>query len=37
MDVAESGRYLEYLYLKLEWESGKITVDVHSRPTYSFT
>ena len=35
--VAEAGNYLEFLDLKLKWESGKITVDVHSKPTNSFT
>ena len=37
MEVAEPGNYLEFLDLKLKWESGKITVDVHSKPTNSFT
>ena len=36
MEVAESGNYLGFLDLKLKWESGKITVDVHSKPTNSF-
>ena len=37
MEVEEPGNYLEFLNLKLKWESGKITVDVHSKPTNSFT
>ena len=37
MEVAEPGNYLEFLDLKLKWEDGKITVDVHSKPTNSFT
>ena len=36
MEVEEPGNYLEFLDLKLKWESGKITVDVHSKPTNSF-
>ena len=34
MEVAEPGIYLEFLDLKLKWENGKITVDVHSKPMY---
>ena len=37
MEVAELGNYLEFLELKSKWENGKITVDVHSKPTNSFT
>ena len=37
MEVAEPGNYLEILDLKLKWENGKIMVDVHSKPTNSFT
>ena len=37
MEVAEPGNYLEFLDLKLKWENVKITVDVHSNPTNSFT
>ena len=37
MEVAEPGNYLEFLDLKLKWENGKITVDVYSKPTNSFT
>ena len=37
MEVAETCNYLEFLDLKLKWENGKITVDVHSKPTDSFT
>ena len=37
MEVAEPGNYLEFLDLKRKWENGKITVDVHSKPTNSFT
>ena len=37
MEVAEPGKYLEILGLKLKWENGKIMVDVHSKPTNSFT
>ena len=37
MEVAESGNYLEFLDLKLKWENGKITMDVHFKPTNSFT
>ena len=37
MEVAEPGNYLELLDLKLKWENGKIMVDVHSKPTNSFT
>ena len=33
MEVAEPGNYLEFLELKLKWKNGKITVDVHSKPT----
>ena len=36
MEVAEPGNYLKFLDLKLKWENGKITVDVHSKPTNSF-
>ena len=36
MEVAEPGNYLKILDLKLKWENGKITVDVHSKPTNSF-
>ena len=36
MEVAEPGNYLEFLDLKLKRENGKITVDVHSKPTSSF-
>ena len=36
MEVAELGNYLEFLELKSKWENGKITVDVHSKPTNSF-
>ena len=37
MEVAESGIYLEFLDLIRKWEDGKIAVDVHSKPTNSFT
>ena len=37
MEVAEPGNYLEFLDLKLRWENGKITVDVHSKPTNCFS
>ena len=37
IEVAEPGNYLEFLELKLKWEDGKMTVDVHSKPTNSFT
>ena len=37
MEVAEPGNYLKFLDLKLKWENGKITVDVYSKPTNSFT
>ena len=37
MEVAEPGKYLEFLDLKLKWEDDKITVDVHSESTNSFT
>ena len=36
MEVAEPGSYLESLDLKLKWEIGKITVDVHSKPINNF-
>ena len=36
MEVAKLGNYLEFLELKSKWENGKITVDVHSKPTNSF-
>ena len=37
MEVAEPGSYLEFLDLKLKSENGKITADVYSKPTNSFT
>ena len=37
MEVAEPDNYLEFLDLKRKWENGKIMVDVHSKPTNSFT
>ena len=37
MEVAEPGNYFEFLDLKLKWENDKIMVDVHSKPTNSFT
>ena len=37
MEVADPGNYLELLDLKLKWEDGKITVDIHSKPTNIFT
>ena len=37
MEVAEPDNYLEFLDIKLKWKNGKITVDVHSKPTNSFT
>ena len=37
IEVAEPGSYLEFLDLKIKWENGKITVDVHSKPANSFT
>ena len=37
MEVAEPGNYLEFLDLKLKWENSKKTVDLHSKPTNSFT
>ena len=37
MEIAEPGNYLELLDFKLKWEDGKIAVDVHSKPTNSFT
>ena len=37
MEVAEPGNYLELLDRKRKWENGKKTVDVHSKPTNSFT
>ena len=37
MEVAEPGNYLEFLDVELTWENGKITVDVHSKPTNSST
>ena len=37
MEVAEPDNYLEFLGLKRKWENGKIMVDVHSKPTNSFT
>ena len=37
MEFAKPSNYLEILDLKLKWENGKIMVDVHSKPTNSFT
>ena len=37
MEVAEPGNYLQFLDLNLKWENGKIMVDVHFKPTDSFT
>ena len=37
MKVAEPGNYLEFLDLKLKWDNGKITMDVHSKPTICIT
>ena len=37
MKVAEPGNYLEFLDLKLKWDNGKITMDIHSRPTICIT
>ena len=37
IEVAEPNNYLEFLDLKLQWENEKITVDVYSKPTNSFT
>ena len=37
MQVVEPDNYLEFLDLKRKWEKGKITVDVRSKPTNSFT
>ena len=37
MEVAKPGNYLEFLELKLKQKNGKITVDLHSKPTNSLT
>ena len=37
MEATEPGNYLELSDLKLKWEDGKITADVHSKPVNSFT
>ena len=35
--TSEPSNYLEFLDFKLKWKNDKITVDVYSKPTNSFT